>query len=235
MKLLNIAKLSLVLAATATCSFAATAAESANITVKGSLVPAACAISVDGSADFGNVKIGELKAQGPGQGLLSYQLIHQPINFTVNCTPAAKVALSAQADSQPASTPNFRIKSYAGESESTINSNLEELGTLGQVGEQDVGYYTATFSSAVVDGSTAEIMSSEDNGVSWTAVKSVQERILKLDGSQWYSWGKGTTPQAVTTVAGVINISAAVDPKVVDEAKDAIAFSTNTTLTLQYL
>lgn len=42
--------------ATSASSLTAMAAETAQITVKGAVFPSACAISVDGSVDFGNLK-----------------------------------------------------------------------------------------------------------------------------------------------------------------------------------
>ncbi|GKX62953.1 DUF1120 domain-containing protein [Pragia fontium] len=217
---------------TSTCSLSAIAAESARITVKGTLAPSACAISIDGSADYGNLKIGELKEQGPEQN--GYQLKHKPVNFNIQCSTPAKVAISAQADSQPATKPGFGIRSYFSDT-STMNSEQQQLGILGMVGEQELGYFTAILASATVDGDDAELIYSDNNGSTWAADSKNVNSLMNQDGTKWHTWGKGLVPQSASNIAGIINISAAVDPKVVDEAKDAINFSANTTITLQYL
>ncbi|MCL1027977.1 DUF1120 domain-containing protein [Serratia silvae] len=232
MKLFKMTALSLVFA-TSVASLSAMAAETAQITVKGSIVPTACSISVDGSVDFGNLTESELKGKKKEHN--AYQLGYKPVNFNIQCNSSAKVALSAQADTPVTTSLTASVVSYVSDTDKTIRNDIGQLASLGLVEDKEVGYYSVVLASATLDSKSAEFISSKDGGVNWTAVSNAEGHLMYQDGSALHSWGTETSPQAATDISGVINISAAISPAIVENMKDTISFSTNTTLSLQYL
>lgn len=230
MKMFKITALSLVISAS---SFSVMAAETAQITIKGAVFPSACSISVAGSVDFGNVKINELREKHKEQN--AYHLGYKPVDFNIHCNSAAKVALSAQADTPPTGSPTIAVTSFISDTDKTLQSAPRQLASLGQLDGQDIGYFTVAIISAALDSNNAELISSENHGSSWQQIGNATTHVMYQDGSRFYGWGKDSTPQEASDITGIINISAALDPIIVDEMKDAINFTSNTTLTLQYL
>lgn len=232
MKAFKITALSLAIV-TSFGSLSVMAAETAQISVKGAVFPSACSISVVGAADFGNLKKNELKEQSKEQN--AYQLGYKPIDFTIHCNSAAKVALSALADSPSTGKEPFGVTSYISDTDKTLQSLPGQLASLGQLDDKTIGYFTVALASATLDSKNAELIFSKDHGSSWKSVSGVNDHLMYQDGSAYLGWGKDSTPQAATDIAGVITISAALNTNVVDELKDAINFNTGTTLSLQYL
>jgi hypothetical protein len=232
MNVFKMTALSLALA-TSAASVAAMSLETSQIAVKGSVFPSACSIAVDGSVDFGTLKKNELAEQSKSQN--AYQLGYQPVSFNIQCSSAVKVALSAQADMPIAGKPPMGVVSHISETESTIRTEAGQYASLGEIDEQHIGYFTLALASATLDSKDAKLISSKDNGSSWSAISSVADHLMYQDGSRFHGWGEGTTPQEATNIAGVLTISAALDIKMVDELKDTIKFNTGTTLSLQYL
>lgn len=218
--------------ATSAGSLSAMAAETAQITVKGSIVPTACSISVDGSVDFGNLKESELKDKS--KEMNAFQLGYKPVNFNIQCNSAAKVAVSAQADTPIVRPITIGVVSYVNDNDKTTHNDVGQLASLGSVEDKIIGYYTVALASATLDSKDSELLSSQDNGSNWAAVANLEDHLMSQDGSVLHSWGTDT-PLGATNIAGVINISAAISPDVVENMKDTISFNTNTTLSLQYL
>ncbi|CAI0997025.1 TPA: DUF1120 domain-containing protein [Serratia fonticola] len=232
MKLFKLTTLPLILA-TSAVSLPVMAAETAQIMVKGSIVPTACSISVAGSADFGNLTENELKEKS--KVLNAYQLGYKPVNFDIQCNSAAKVALSTQADIPPSGPSTVGVVSYVNETEKTSHTKIEHLGNLGVIEGHDIGYFTTALVSANLDDKNSELIFSQDNGNDWQAVSGADEHVMYQDGSAFYSWGKDNTPQEATNISGVINISAAIDARFIDDMKEVLNFNSSTTLSLQYL
>ncbi|CAI1527103.1 DUF1120 domain-containing protein [Serratia fonticola] len=232
MNVFKMTALSLALA-TSAGSFSVMAVETSQIAVTGSVFPSACSLSVDGLADFGNLKKTELAEQSKLQN--AYQLGYKSVSFTVQCSSAAKVALSAQADMPISRSITMGVVSHINETENTIRTEPGQLASLGEIDEQDIGYFTIALASATLDSKDAKLISSKNNGSTWSAVSSVADHLLYQDGSGSHSWGENSTPQEATNISGVITISAALDTTVVDELKDTINFNTGTTLSLHYL
>jgi type 1 fimbria pilin len=231
MKLFKMTVLSLAFA-TSAASLSTMAAETAQISVKGSIVPTACSISVDGSVDFGNLKESELKEKPKEQN--AYQLGYKPVNFNIQCNSAAKVAVSAQADTPVVKAITTGVVSYVNDNDKTTRNDVGQLASLGTVEDKTIGYYTVALASATLDSKDSELLSSQDNGSNWAAVANLDDHLMYQDGSVLHSWGTDT-PLGASNIAGVINISAAISPDVVENMKDTISFNTNTTLSLQYL
>ncbi|AYM91163.1 DUF1120 domain-containing protein [Serratia sp. T13T92] len=232
MKLFKLTTLPLILA-TSAVSLPVMAAETAQIMVKGSIVPTACSISVAGSADFGNLTENELKEKS--KFLNAYQLGYKPVNFDIQCNSAAKVALSTQADIPPSGPSTVGVVSYVNETEKTSRTKTEHLGNLGVIEGHDIGYFTTALVSANLDDKNSELIFSQDNGHDWQAVSGADEHVMYQDGSAFYSWGKDNAPQEATNISGVINISAAIDARFIDDMKEVLNFNSSTTLSLQYL
>lgn len=232
MKVFKITALSLAIV-TSACSLSVMAEETAQISVKGSVVPTACSISVAGLVDFGNLTESGLKAKQKENN--AYQLGYKPVNFDIQCNSLAKVALSVQADTPPSGPTTLGVVSYVSDTEKTARAKTEHFGTLGLIDGKDMGYFTAALVSASLDDKDSGLVFSEDSGSNWQTVSSADEHLMYQDGSAFYSWGKDNTLKDAANIAGVINISAAIDPKFVDSMKDVLNFSASTTLSLQYL
>ncbi|WP_411753866.1 DUF1120 domain-containing protein [Serratia sp. (in: enterobacteria)] len=232
MNMFKITALTLAIA-TSAGSLTAMAAETAQITVKGAVFPSACAISVDGSVDFGNLKKNELQEQAKNQN--AYQLGYKPVGFNIQCNSAAKVALSAQADTPVSGTPTMGVVSYLNDNDKALRAEPGQIASLGALDGEDIGYFTVMLASATLDSKTAELISSEDNGSSWQGVSGAAAHMMYQDGSVLHGWGKDTAPQEATNISGTITVSAALNLKVVEELKDTVNFNTNTTLSLHYL
>ncbi|MGF6192699.1 DUF1120 domain-containing protein [Serratia sp. 2723] len=232
MNVFKITALSLAFA-TSAGSFSVMAVETSQITVQGAVFPSACSISVDGSVDFGNLKKNQLAEQSKLQN--AYQLGYKPVSFNIQCNSAAKVALSAQADTPISGAITMGVVSHINETENTIRTEPGQLASLGVIDGQDIGYFTIALASATLDSKDAELLISQNNASSWSAVSTAADHLMYQDGSVFHSWGKDTTPQEATNISGVVTISAALNTTVVDELKDTINFNTGTTLSLQYL
>ncbi|MFI8416700.1 DUF1120 domain-containing protein [Serratia sp. NPDC078593] len=234
MKMFKMTALSFVLI-TSIGSFSTMAAETSQISVKGAVFPSACSISVDGAADFGILKKNEL--QGKNNPEDGYQLGYKPINFNIQCNSAAKLALSAQSDLLDSQTSEVNVQSYLNEAESETNSLPEQRASLGVVDGRDIGLFTVLLASVSLNDKSAEILSdNSSHGSNWEVVTTKLGHLMFQDSSIMHSWGSTEgIPLEATNISGVINISAALDPKVVDVVKDAIDFNTGTTLSLHYL
>lgn len=230
MNVFKITTLSLALA-TSAGSFSAMAVETSQIAVKGAVFPSACSISVDGVADFGNLKKNELEELGRPY----YQLGYKPVNFNIQCTSTAKVALSAQAEIPAPESHLMSVTSYISETEKTLSSTPEQRGSLGLIDGHDIGNFTVALVSATVDGIKSKLIFTPNGKSSWKTVTGVKDYLMSQDGSVLHSWGKDATPQEATNISGVIHISASIDARTVDNMKDSINFNSGTTLSLQYL
>lgn len=232
MKLFKLTTLPLILA-TSAVSLPVMAAETAQIMVKGSIVPTACSISVAGSADFGNLTENELKEKS--KVLNAYQLGYKPVGFNIQCKSAAKVALSAQADTPVSGNPTIGVVSYLSDTDKALRAEPGQLASLGALEGEDIGYFTVMLASATLDSKDAELISSKNGGSSWSAVSGTAEHLMYQDGSVFHGWGKDAAPQEATNISGIMTVSAALNVKVVEELKDVVNFNTNTTLSLHYL
>lgn len=89
--------------------------------------------------------------------------------------------------------------------------------------------------SAALDSNNVELIFCENHGGSWQQIDETSTHVMFQDGCRFDGWGKDRAPQEASDIAGIINISAALDTTIVDAMKDAINFNSNTTLSLQYL
>lgn len=195
-------------------SLPALAAESAQVNVKGTLVPTACNINISGIADFGSIVVADIPTNGA--------LGSKTVNYSIACNGKTSVAFSAQADE--------------------LTDNALQ-GSLGQDNNTSIGYYTInTGTSADVDGESRVILASINNGLTWAStVADASYQNLRLNGSSLTTWGvfsdQGLSliPSTFSNVKGNLNISAFVNKSLADTLTDELSFETNTTLTLRYL
>jgi|GEM_PF-4069082 len=196
-------------------SLPALAAESAQVNVKGTLVPTACNINISGIADFGSIVVADIATDGA--------LGSKTVNYSIACNGKTSVAFSAQAD-EP-------------------TDNVMQ-GSLGQDNNTSIGYYTInTGTHADVDGESRVVLASLNNGTTWlSTIADTSFQNLRLNGSSLTTWGtvvsdqsSNGTPSTFSNVNGTLNISAFVNKALTDTLTDKLAFETNTTLTLQYL
>ncbi|WP_414147799.1 DUF1120 domain-containing protein [Erwinia sp. BNK-24-b] len=196
-------------------SLPALAAESAQVNVKGTLVPTACNINISGIADFGSIVVADIPTNGA--------LGSKTVNYNIACNGKTSVAFSAKADE-------------------LTNNALQ--GSLGQDNNTSIGYYMInTGTHADADGESRVVLASQNNGVTWlSTITNTSYQNLQLDGSSLTTWGtvasdmhSNGTASTFSNVKGTFNISAFVNKSLADTLTDKLSFETNTTLTLQYL
>jgi type 1 fimbria pilin len=146
------------LAASLLVSFAAQAADTAELKVKGVIRPSACTPSFTGTnvVDYGTIAAKGLSATAANV------LEEKTIAFTVTCDAATKVAV--RAIDNKASTVVAGLMT-------AINSNLSDKNAygLGAAGGKNIGAYSvrAIVGSFTADGATPDIVADVANNGTW--------------------------------------------------------------------
>lgn len=173
-------------------SFAARAAETTELQVKGSIRPPACIPSFadGGVVDFGVIKVADLKA---GQYTT---LPEKQVNFNVSCDQAAKIVLTV--------TDN-RAASRVTDTFNSLDAAIHVFG-LGSVDGKNVGGYRLTMLSETnLDGKTA---------IKYyrTASSGYQEAII-LANNTGYSFAFSTDGSAQPSSGKLLNVAIKVETR----------------------
>ncbi|XGI79116.1 hypothetical protein ACED16_19025 [Enterobacter hormaechei] len=199
------------------------AAESATINIKGSVIPTSCSVNVTGSADYGELHSTEVgKADEKGYALPAKQI---PVN--VSCGAPMLVALSFQADevASTASTINLPVIG------SINDASRNKVGVLGVNNGKPIGFYALRLSdTGTTNMPRGTVIYSLDSGATWDS-GFTDQTLIALDSTMWV--GNPNTP--VPDYTTMLELSAAIDPKVSVSATDTIEFNTNTTVSLHYI
>ncbi|TQI81640.1 uncharacterized protein DUF1120 [Serratia fonticola] len=233
MKGLKVSVISLALL-TLPASFALHAANSAVVNVKGTLTPAACNISVTGTADYGTISVSQLKENGSDEG---YHLGIRDVPFNISCDSPVKTAFTVTADQLGAgSTSPIYIKHPDGSIQEKFDDSYIPL-TDGD-GEL-MGYHAVFLSNFEADNKSIDRILSNDSGVTWEKMtaQGSNASYVRVAGNQLFSWAESgeLTPMATENMQGLVHISAAIIPSYVDTITDDVSFDTNTTLALVYI
>ncbi|KVM82010.1 hypothetical protein WJ60_24885 [Burkholderia ubonensis] len=209
------------LAVASSTAFAA-AAPTAELKVTGQIVPAACTIKLDGSADYGNQIAAHLASDK------TTPLDEKDVSLAINCDADAKLALSVvdnRADTAPAGlgTGNTVLGVSA-----PPDANFFGLNTSGG---KKVGGYAVQLKSVTVDSATTDVLASSDQKT-WS--KSANALLDPAKTVSWAASGK-TDPLAGKTVAGTLAVQAVIDKGSNLDLKNPIKLDGSATLTVDYL
>lgn len=221
-------------------TFSAFAADTVDLKVKGVLGNTACtpALSNDGVADFGRLKVSTLSATDVNQ------LGKKEITLTITCDAPMAVGVSAM-DGRSSSRQALMI-SQGTSNNVNINSGAWEFGLGQTTGGVKLGAYTITSahtdgSGVTLDGVAADMIVQKTAGASvtstdWRSVTSMSTGF-RPDGTEVWSFAATGTvvPKAFKVAVLPLRVNAAIQ----DTTTLAITDETNldglTTLSLVYL
>ncbi|MEI2604189.1 DUF1120 domain-containing protein [Erwinia aphidicola] len=221
-----------VLASTAT---AALAADSVDVRVIGTIVPASCtpSLSGGGTVDYGTIKADSLNATG------YTSLPEKQLDFSITCDAPAKVAIQGV---------NGRAGSMAGVTESANTtgtvpvaifgmSNVGGVG-LGMDGSAKIGGYSIRIdkATAVADGNAVDVISVTGGGQPW-AKPADSSLLFSPVWSRRVSWSNpgSLAPVAFTTMTGKLGVQGYINQRSQLDLTKPVHLDGLTTIELIYL
>lgn len=218
-------------------------ADSVELAVKGTIIPAACKPSLagDGIIDYGYITAGQLDAN-------TYTLLDpKELTFSINCDAPVKIAIKAiNAQKQsPAGKDGEGINHAAVAPANVYGVDRPVVVSMGLDGETPIGGYSVIMKSS---GFTAS------NGAESGSVTPVFNDLAS-ESSQWqksasnyntlygtgnvhmlWSWAKtGTLPYALEALTGQLVVQAYINKASVLDLSKAIKLNGMTTIELVYL
>ena len=214
------------LAASLLVSFAAQAADTAELKVKGVIRPSACTPAFTGTnvVDYGTIAAKNLNKATPTP------LAEKTIAFTVTCDAATKVAVR---------TIDNKASTVVAGLMTAINTNLTDkhaygLGTA--AGGQKIGAYSvrSIIGSFTADGATPDIVFDASNNGTWA--KSTYGRF-NADGTGRQSFAStgSTTLGSYKTMSGNFGVTAVLDKSDSLPTSQNIDLDGSATIEVQYL
>lgn len=204
-------------------SVAATAsAQSINVSVKGTITPAACipVLSGGGVVDYGNIPASTLN-------MSTFNILpKKAVAFSVTCAAATKIAVSVV---------DNRLASIVPGAVAAIRPDLLDVYNfgLGTVSGANVGGYTLSFDPAsfTVDGVSPQSIASSNNGVTWVGTGGY------FGPNYWSSWGVSPAagPISGKTFAGTLSVQAVLNKGSALPLTAAVPLDGNATMTINYL
>lgn len=209
----------------AAASSAAFAAGSANLTVTGTIKPAACDVTFSGGGviDLGTIAANTLSDTAPTK------LAAKNSSFSVTCQSATRVMWTTGDNSAGSANAN------AGAALS--NASKAYFG-LGNVGGKNIGAYVITMDQtpAVADGKNVGMIASFDQGKTWAGYTSAI--AVNTHGYQGMSWATTGTiaPVAFMTATQPFKVEAAIAKTgELPALTQDVAINGSATITLTYL
>jgi hypothetical protein len=220
---------SLVLGTLVTTSFfamqGAAAATTSDFRLRADMLPASCdlTISNNGIVDFGVIMATSLSDAG------FTRVGKRDVTLNITCDAAAKVAISAS-DGRPGTIPAGIGKYLYGDQD-----DASVFGAGNVNGHNIGGYLVYQGTRGTADGTTAYLISSEDNGISW--VES-QGRTNTITPTRIHSWSRtaGGTPDSFTVTSQPYVVELALNRKQdLPALTGQIPIDGLVTFTIQYL
>lgn len=220
-----------VLAASSTTVLAA--GDSVDLTVTGTISPVACtpALSAGGVIDYGTIGVSKLTAGD------YTTLAVKSLDLTVTCDAPAKVAIKA-ISGRLGSVVSDSAEGTEGFAVAPVDlfgeSGVEAAG-LGLDGADKIGGYAARIapSTSNADSTAVDTIISANNGTSWAATATPNitsnQKILS-----WAASGT-TTPVALTTLTGTLEVQAYINKTSELDLTKEIALDGSTTIEIVYL
>lgn len=198
-------------------SLMASAAQTADLTVTGTIEPASCTPTFPNGAtiDYGNIAASSLK-----QDALNY-LASKSTTLNITCNAPAKFYLSF-VDNKSTTIP-------AGIG--TTGSVYYGLGTTSKGGP--IGAYTIGLNGATATAGSPRFLVSNDSGATWTA----SSGSTRSPGFR-YAWGDGTTsltPAAFSSITANVSVNAIIDKASNLPLADQTTLDGSATITLTVL
>ncbi|MEA1065319.1 DUF1120 domain-containing protein [Apirhabdus apintestini] len=214
----------------------AMAADSVDVKVIGTIVPAACTPTLDGGAvvDYGTIKASTLAADD------FTVLPVKSIPFSITCDAPAKASFHG-IDAQSDSVVKPIGKQFSNPTKTVISASTSMSG-LGLTDENaKIGAYTMWMApgSVSLDGSTDAVDSLYSNSVPTQATvwSKADTNGAVIGTNKYYTWAKAgeLVPVAFTTMKGELSVQAAINKASELDLTKAVHLNGQTTLEIYYL
>ncbi|WP_162473687.1 DUF1120 domain-containing protein [Serratia microhaemolytica] len=204
------------------------------LTVKGSITPAACVPTVDKTtADFGKISADSLKSD-------QYVVLDEvpQFLFTINCPAPTAVAIKAVNNTNEGNIGG--AAQGVSKTGYTVVEGVDLFGQgstsytagLGLHGEQKIGGFGLRLTRSMADNSAVGMLKSTEYQETTWQTETTGE--LFQPTTTYITWGSGSTPQAFSKLTALIEVAAFIN-KTSDLTVDKeISFSGSTTLELFY-
>lgn len=209
-------------------------AESVDLRVKGTIIPAACVPNITGEINYGNVTAAQLSSD-------EYTVLDKKeVDFAISCDAFVRVAIKA-INGQPGTVAG-------GEAHMPDTSQKSPVDLLGHVKPQVAGLGAADgvnvggYALALVadglsaDGGALKIITSTNNFNSWSdQEKDFVSLYHPYAANTIYSWERTVGAAAIQNLTGKLAVQAYLNKKSVLDTSKAIQLSGLTTIELVYL
>lgn len=210
----------------AVASAGAFAAESADLTVSGTIRPSACSIQLTngGVADYGTVSAVTLnETAGTHIGTRN-------VGFTISCDAATRVGFT---------TTDNRAGTMGESARAAAGIGGSQMVGLGAVDGRSIGAYDIVIWSGSIrgDGEQPVVIYSQNAGASWT-LTGIESGAYIQPGIRTTSWARqgNSTPDAFTTLSGNLAINTYINAKRdLPSFTGGLSVDGSLTLQLQYL
>jgi hypothetical protein len=210
------------------CS-SAQAAETAELTVTGRVLPPSCTIALaGGTIAYGTLPVSKLNAAEP-TAVTPWMGGNTPSDtLNIACDAPAQIAVQLLDNRAGTAAPGVILGS-------ALEASATEIFGLGQdsTGTR-VGAYSVTASATTVDGSTGKVITSTD-GTSWADGSNVLFSNQPGWLMSWTAAASPAAPEPVTTVAQTLNVNAAVVGTSSLDTSAPVALDGSLTIELVYL
>jgi hypothetical protein len=212
------------------CS-SAQAAETAELTVTGRVLPPSCTIALaGGTIAYGTLPVSKLNAAEP-TAVTPWMGGNTPSDtLNIACDAPAQIAVQLLDNRAGTAAPGVILNS-------ALEASATEIFGLGQDSTGvSVGAYSviATEAGATVDGSTGKVITSTD-GTSWADGSNVLFSNQPGWLMSWTAAASPASPEPVTTVAQTLNVNAAVVGTSALDTSTPVALDGSMTIELVYL
>lgn len=223
-------------------SFNTAAADSVNMTVKGTIEPGSCTPTLSSAeVDYSTINAASMTAVAPALN----QLGSKEVTMTIDCTGASTIAIASQ-DARLASMLPLSAESFisgAGNTGTNVTANEQTYG-LGTVGDVKIGAYTiavkvddVTATNAANNNISVDILSARSTSSAWS--KAVNGFMNPLNGTGanliTFATTGTTTPVAVKTATIPLKITTAVQAMSQFPAGQSVTLDGNATIGIVYL
>jgi len=223
--------LALALLATTASAFAA---DSVDVRVIGTIVPAACTptLSGGGTVDYGTIKADTISAT-------DYTVLPaKEIDFSIQCDAPAKVSIKA-VTGRPGTTAGVTESSQGAAATPVSLFGMGDIAVvgLGMDGADKIGGYAVRINpgSVTVDSVAANNLRKSDSATSWTQ-DAYAGMLFDPNYSRSTTWGtSGTTPVAFTNLAGKLGVQAYINKGENLDLTKPVNLDGLTTITLVYM
>ncbi|MFC3814996.1 DUF1120 domain-containing protein [Lysobacter sp. GCM10012299] len=202
------------------CAPAAFAADTVDLSVTGTIIPASCTPTLSGGStiDLGQISTANLSAAS------ATSIPEQSVTLSIHCPTATSFAIRAQ-DNRAGSASNG-------------GANFYGLGSA--PGGEKIGYYSLGVrgSTTTVDGGAlGQGLTSSDGGTTWSAQGTGDFWGTLPDGSKIFAFSKsaGAVPSAIQDAAVTMRVVPSIAPRNGLPASDDITIDGSVTFEMVYL